>query len=74
MKTQSLFNWAVVETIKAKDENGNIESTKLKVHKKGTALPAFDLDNAILKAMALAKLPESTDLDEVKVVVTPFQG
>lgn len=74
MKTQSLFNWAVVETVKAKDENGNIESTKLKVHKKGTAMPAFDIENAKLKAMGLAKLPASADLDEVKVVVTPFQG
>ena len=72
MKEQSLYNWAVTERIKTKDENGNIESVKLKPLGSGTALPAFDIENAKLKAMALVKVPEGTDIDEVKVVVVNF--
>lgn len=72
MKEQSLYNWAVVETIKIKDDNGNIESTKLKVHGEGIAMPAFDAENARIKAMSMVKLPEGTDIDEVKAVVNPF--
>ncbi|HDZ86392.1 MAG TPA: hypothetical protein ENH57_01740 [Actinobacteria bacterium] len=72
MKTQSLFNYAVVENIKSKDENGNIDSTKLKVHGSGTAMPAYDADNAEVKALALVKLPEKADIDEVRAIVTPF--
>ncbi len=72
MKEQSLFNWAVVETVKSKDDNGNIESTKLVVHGKGTAMPAFDAENAKFKAQALVKLPEGANADECKAVVHPF--
>jgi hypothetical protein len=71
-KTQSLYNWAVVEDIKVKDDNGQVESTKLKVHKKGTAMNAFDEANVKIKAMALTTLPEGTDVDEVRVEVRPF--
>lgn len=74
MKEQALFNWAVVETVKSKDDNGNIESKKLKVHGKGTAMPAFDMENAKIKAMASVTLPESADIDECKAVVCPFLG
>jgi len=73
-REQSLFNWAVVETVKSKDDNGQIESTKLVVHGKGTAMPAFDAENARFKAQQLVKLPEGADVDEVKAVVTPFLG
>ncbi len=74
MKEQSLFNWAIVETVKSKDDNGNIESTKLVVHKKGTAMPAFDAENAKIKAMAMTTLPEGADIDETRAVVVPFLG
>lgn len=74
MKTQSLFNWAVVETVKVKDDNGQVESEKLKVHGKGTAMPAFDEANVKIKAMAHVTLPEGTDIDEVKVVVSCFRS
>ncbi len=72
MKEQSLFNWAVVETVKSKDDNGNIDSKKLKVHGRGTAMPAFDAENAKVKAMAIVKLPDTADIDECKAVVVPF--
>jgi hypothetical protein len=71
-KTQELFNWAVIEFVKVKDDNGQVESTKKKVHGSGTALPAFDVENAKLKAMALVTLPEDTDIDEVKVEISNF--
>jgi hypothetical protein len=71
-KTQELYNWAVVESVKVKDDLGQIENTKIKVHGSGTALPAFSVDNAKLKAMDLVKLPEGTDIDEVKVEISNF--
>jgi hypothetical protein len=72
MKTQSLWNWAVVEDVKVKDDLGQIESTKLKRHNAGTAMPAFDEANVTLKAMAITQLPEGTDIDNVRVEVRPF--
>lgn len=73
-KTQSLYNYAVTETIKVKDDNGQIESTKIKVHGQGTAMPAFSTENAKIKAMAAVTLPEGHDIDEVKVEVVNFHG
>ena len=72
MKEQQLFNYAVTETIKVKDDNGNVESSKLKVHGSGMALPAFDSENAKLKALSLVKLPEGCDIDEVNVAISNF--
>lgn len=72
MKKQDLYNWAVVEDVKVKDDNGQVESTKLIRHKAGTAMPAFDEANVRIKAMALTTLPEGTDVDEVRVEVRPF--
>lgn len=73
MKTQEIYEYVVTESIKVKDDNGQVESTKKKILGKG-GLPAFDVDNAKIKAMAATTIPDSVDIDEVEVLVRPFCG
>jgi len=72
MKTQEVFSYVVTESVKAKDDNGNIESVKKKILGSGT-LAAFDEANAKVKASHAVGLSE-VDLDEVEVLVRPFCG
>lgn len=72
MKEQTLFSYAVTETTKSKDDNGQIDSKKLKILGTGI-IPAFDHENAKIKAMAATKTT-GADMDEVKAVVANFPG
>ncbi len=72
MKEQTLFSYAVTETIKSKDDNGQIDSKKLKILGTGI-LAAFDHENAKIKAMAATKTT-GADMDEVRAVTVNFQG
>ena len=78
MKTQEIFAVVVTENEKVKDENGNIESVKKRVIYSAIDIPAFDENNAKAKALIAANKVAGVkgikDLDEVEVIVRPFQA
>lgn len=77
MKTQELFNVAVTENEKVKDDNGQIESVKVRVIFSQSDMPAYDKGNATVKAVLAAGKVTGVkgikDPDEVEVKVSsPF--
>ena len=56
MKTQTVFSYVVTESVKVKDDNGNIESIKKKILAHGV-LPAYDESNARIKPEGASSAP-----------------
>ncbi len=78
MKTQETFSVVVTENVKAKDDNGQIESVKKTVIFTESALPAYSVESAKIKAVIAASkvkgIKAIVDVDEVEVACRPFCG